>query len=80
MSLLKKQTLIGVCCAATLLDVSESAIRKRLCGTEGLTHVPKGNSARFSLILEEVIQLKSDWINAVALKKQYPGTRLKLVG
>lgn len=77
MGLASKQTLIGVCCAAVLLDVSESTIRRRLCGTENLTHVPKGNSSRISLILEEVIALKAEWIEA-AQRKQSAGKRLKL--
>lgn len=64
MGLTNKKTLISFCCAATLLDLSESTVRKRLCGTENLTHVRKGNSPRTSLILEEVLQLKSEWIEA----------------
>lgn len=65
MSLIRgKQTLIGVCCAAALLDLSESAILQGLCGTEDLTQIRRGRGKRqrVSLILEEVIALKAEWI------------------
>ncbi len=61
MSLIKKETLIGLCCAAALLNLSKSTILQRKCGTENLTHVRRGT--RVSLILEEVIQLKAEWIS-----------------
>lgn len=77
MGMTNKKTLIPFCCAATLLDLSESTVRKRLCGTENLTHVQKGNSKRFSLILEEVILLKSEWIESSLAKTK---KRLTLKG
>ena len=68
MSLLtrKTQTLISPCCAASILDLDESTVRKGLAGTESLTHVRRGHGKRqrLSLILEEVIMLKSSWIEA----------------
>lgn len=66
MSLLKKQTLIGLCCAAALLDLDESTIRKGLCGTDVLTQVRRGSGKRqrVSLVLEEVIALKAEQIEA----------------
>jgi hypothetical protein len=75
MSLIRRQsqTLIGLCCASVLLDLDESTIRKGLCGTAGLTQVPKGR--RISLILEEVIELKTSWIEA-AQKSKNRGLRL----
>ncbi|MCD9186757.1 MAG: hypothetical protein LUM44_10005 [Pyrinomonadaceae bacterium] len=83
MPLIKKKTLIGLCCAATLLDLDESTIRKGLCGTEGLTLVPKGR--RISAILEEVVELRAKWIDdaiakqARTLKPTKTEKRLKLV-
>jgi hypothetical protein len=64
MSLIRRQTLIGLCCAAVLLDLDESTIRQGKCGTEGLTLVRrgKGRRQRVSLILEEVVALKAEWI------------------
>ena len=66
MSLIKKQTLINLCCAAVLLDLSESTIRQKKCGTENLTHLRRGTGKRqrISLILEEVVALKAEWIEA----------------
>jgi hypothetical protein len=68
MSLLtrKTQTLISPCCAASILDLDESTVRKGLAGTESLTRVRRGygKRQRLSLILEEVIMLKSSWIEA----------------
>ncbi|HEX8289784.1 MAG TPA: hypothetical protein VF556_17515 [Pyrinomonadaceae bacterium] len=66
MSLIKRQTLIGLCCAAQLLNLDESTIRQKKCGTENLTHVRcgSGKRQRISLILEEVIALKAEWIAA----------------
>lgn len=62
----KSQTLIGVCCASVLLDCSESALLKGIAGTESLTQVRRGTGKRqrVSFILEEVIQLKTDWIES----------------
>jgi hypothetical protein len=69
MSLIKRKTLIGLCCAAALLDLDESTIRKGGCGTEGLTQIRRGTGKRqrISLILEEVIELRAAAIDA-ALK------------
>jgi hypothetical protein len=66
MSLICKQTLIGLCCASTLLELDESTIRKGGCGTEGLTLIRRGTGKRqrVSLILEEVIELRASWIEA----------------
>lgn len=70
MPLIQKQTLIGLCCAARLLDLSESAIRQQKCGTEKLTQIRRGTGARqrVSLVLEEVIALKAEWIEAAQKK------------
>lgn len=78
MSLIRKQTLIGLCCAAALLDLDESTIRKGKCGTDSLTQVRKGSGKRqrVSLILEEVIALKAEWI---AKAQTGVGKKLKLV-
>lgn len=75
MSLIKRQTLIGLCCAARLLDLDESTIRQKKCGTEDLTHIRRGSGKRqrISLILEEVIALKAEWINE-ELEKKYPAS------
>ncbi len=65
MSLIKRKTLISVCCAAVLLDCSESSLLKGCAGTESLTQVRRGNGEkrqRVSFILEEVILLKAEWI------------------
>ena len=72
MSLIKKKTLINICCAATLLDLDESTIRQGKCGTEDLTIVRKGTGKRqrLSVILEEVIELRAAWIEAEMSKKQ----------
>jgi hypothetical protein len=79
MSLLRKksQTLIPPCCAATLLDLDESTVRKGQAGTESLTQVRRGNGKRqrISFILEEILDLKAEWIETAQKKKQ----RLKLV-
>lgn len=66
MSLIKRQTLIPPCCAARLLDLDESTLRKGLAGTESLTQVRRGNGRRqrVSFILEEIIALKTEWIEA----------------
>lgn len=57
-----------------MLDLSVSTVMKRRCGTEGLTHVRRGNGLkqRVSFILEEVVALKDEWITAalVAERKQ----------
>lgn len=62
----KTQTLIAPCCAALLLDLDESTLRKGLAGTESLTQVRRGNGKRqrISFILEEIIRLKTEWIEA----------------
>lgn len=64
MSLINKQTLISSCCASVLLDLSESSLRKGVAGTETLTQVRRGNGKRqrISFILEEVVELKGEWI------------------
>jgi hypothetical protein len=88
MSLIKRETLIGTDCAAALLDLSESAVRLKKCGTENLTHIRRGTGKRqrISLILEEVIELKAGLIEAAIkerLKKLSSGKSsggLKLVG
>ena len=79
MSLINKQTLIAPCCAGMLLDLDESTLRKGKAGTESLTQIRRGNGKRqrVSFILEEVLQLKSEWIEA-ARKSQK--TVLRLVG
>lgn len=79
MSLFKKQTLIGSCCAARLLDLSESALLKGVAGTESLTQVRRGNGKRqrVSFIFEEVLELKAVWIEAARKQK---GKVLRLVG
>ena len=80
MSLLKKrsQTLIPPCCAATVLDLDESTLRKGLAGTEGLTQVRRGNGKRqrISFILEEILDLKTEWIEAAQAKQN---RRMRLV-
>lgn len=65
MSLIRKQTIIGLCCASHLLNVDESTIRKGLLGTDALTLMRLGNGKRqkINLILEEVIDLKAKWIS-----------------
>ena len=79
MSLVRRQTLISPCCAGTLLDLDESTLRKGQAGTENLTQVRRGNGKRqrVSFILEEVLQLKADWIEAAQKQK---GKVLRLVG
>jgi hypothetical protein len=65
MSLLRqKQTLISPCCAAALLDLDESTLRKGLAGTDTLTQVRRGSGRRqrISFILEEIVELKERWI------------------
>jgi hypothetical protein len=66
----KSQTLIAPCCAALLLDLDESTLRKGLAGTESLTQVRRGNGKRqrVSFILEEIIRLKTEWIEAAQRK------------
>jgi hypothetical protein len=80
MSLIRRQsqTLISPCCAAAILDLDESTIRKGLAGTENLTPVRRGHGKRqrISFILEEVVSLKAEWIEAA----QRPLKNLKLVG
>ncbi len=77
MSLINKQTLIAPCCAGSLLDLHESTLRKGQAGTENLTQVRRGagKRQRVSFILEEVLQLKSEWISA-AQKPQKTVLRL----
>lgn len=60
------QTLIAPCGAGMLLDLDESTLRKGQAGTENLTPVRRGNGKRqrVSFILEEVISLKIEWIEA----------------
>jgi hypothetical protein len=73
----KSQTLVAPCCAAILLDLDESTLRKGKAGTESLTQVRRGNGKRqrISFILEEIILLKIEWIEAA----QKPHARLRLV-
>ncbi len=73
----KSQTLVAPCCAAMLLDLDESTLRKGKAGTESLTQVRRGNGKRqrISFILEEIILLKTEWIEAA----QKPNARLRLV-
>lgn len=79
MSLIKKQTLINACCAARILDLNVSTLRKGEAGTENLTQVRRGSGKRqrISFILEEVIQLKTEWIEAAQKPRK---TALRLVG
>jgi len=74
----KSQTLIPPCCAATLLDLDESSLRKGCAGTEGLTQVRRGNGKRqrISFILEEILDLKTEWIEAAQTKQN---RRMRLV-
>jgi hypothetical protein len=60
-----------------LLDLDESTLRKGKAGTESLTQVRRGNGKRqrVSFILEEIIRLKTEWIEAA----QKQGARLRLV-
>jgi len=60
-----------------LLDLDESTLRKGKAGTESLTQVRRGNGKRqrISFILEEIILLKIEWIEAA----QKPHARLRLV-
>ncbi len=78
MSLINKQTLIAPCCAGILLDLDESTLRKGKAGTESLTQIRRGNGKRqrVSFILEEVLQLKSEWIEAARKSRK---TVLRLV-
>jgi hypothetical protein len=73
MSLIRRttETLIAPCCAAALLDLDVSTLRKGLAGTETLSQVRRGygKRQRVSFILEEVISLKSEWI---AVAKRQP--------
>lgn len=71
---MKRQTLISPCCAAVLLDLDESTLRKGQAGTESLTQVRRGNGKRqrISFILEEIIALQSEWIRAA----QQPRSRV----
>jgi len=73
----KSQTLVAPCCAAMLLDLDESTLRKGKAGTESLTQVRRGNGKRqrISFILEEIISLKTEWIEAA----QKPQSRIQLV-
>ena len=79
MSLINRQrtTLIAPCCAGMLLDLDESTVRKGQAGTENLTQVRRGNGKRqrVSFILEEVLQLKIEWIEAA----RKPNQKLRLV-
>jgi len=78
MSLINKQTLIAPCCAGMLLDLDESTLRKGKAGTESLTQIRRGSGKRqrVSFILEEVLQLKSEWIEAARGKSQKTILRL----
>ncbi len=76
--MINKQTLIAPCCAGSLLNLHESTLRKGQAGTHGLTQIRRGNGKRqrVSFILEEVLQLKSEWIQLAQNRKQ---TILRLV-
>ena len=78
MSLINRQTLIAPCCAGTLLDLNESTLRKGKGGTESLTRIPSGygKRQRIHFILEEVLELKSEWIEAA---RKTNGKVLRLV-
>ena len=82
MSLIKRQTLISACCAAVLLDCSESSLLKGCAGTESLTQVRRGNGKRqrVSFILEEIVLLKSEWIERATATNAKTKSILKLVG
>jgi len=73
----KSQTLIAPCCASRLLDLDESTLRKGQAGTESLTQIRHGNGRRqrIHFILEEIILLKTEWIEAA----QKPQPKLRLV-
>ncbi len=73
----KSPTLVAPCCAAILLDLDESTLRKGKAGTESLTQVRRGSGKRqrISFILEEIISLKTEWIEAA----QKSHSRLRLV-
>lgn len=77
---MKKQTLIAPCCAATILDLDESSLRKGCAGTENLTKVRRGNGKRqrISYILEEILDLKAEWIETAQRRK--PKSQIRLVG
>lgn len=79
MSLTRRKTLISPCCAAVLLDLDESTLRKGQAGTESLTQVRRGNGKRqrISFILEEVIALQSEWIRSAQSSNK---VGLRLVG
>jgi len=81
MSLIKRksQTLIAPCCAGLLLDLDESTLRKGQAGIEMLTQVRRGNGKRqrVSFILEEILQLKTEWIEAAQSRTK---NVLRLVG
>lgn len=62
MSLLKSKTLIKVCCASQLLNLSESTLLKGLAGTADLTRISQGK--RISFVLEEIIEYKAALISA----------------
>lgn len=68
---MKKQILIAPCCAARMLDLDESSLRKGCAGTENLTKVRRGHGKRqrISFILEEIIELKIEWIEAARAKQ-----------
>lgn len=79
MSLINRQTLIAPCCAARMLDLSESSLLKGCARTESLTQVRRGGGKRqrVSFILEEVLELKSEWIQSAQRRN---GKTLRLVG
>lgn len=84
MGLTNRKTLTTFAAASKILQLSESAVRKGLCGTHVLSRVPVPNSKRTNLILEEVNQLKDKWIDdAIAanpsLKTEKNGRKFRLV-
>lgn len=85
MSLIRQtETLINLCCAATILNLDSETVRQKKCGTEMLRHIRtgKGKRQRVSLVLEEVVMLKAAWIEAATPKSNSlnKSSGLKLVG
>lgn len=76
MSLINRSsnTFISPCCAARLLDLDESTLRKGQAGTESLTQIRHGGGRRqrIHFLLEEIILLKAEWIEAA----QKPGKQI----
>ena len=77
MSLINTKTLIGVCCASTLLDLDQSTLLKGFAGTQDLTQIRHGNGKRqrVHFLLEEIVLLKIEWIET-SVKQQRKTLRL----